>query len=135
MRADEGGATRMQIAEGVVDMTIHEVPESEWRSFLERFSREHRAWRATVYGLEQGAPVRLVRSVAIRSVTLEGSAPDWLLRVTFADGVSLCVPRPCAVRVQRRRDGAESALEAETADGAFVRVAFRATALPEQLVV
>ena len=60
-------------------MTIHEVRESEWRSFLERFSREHRAWCATVYGLEQGAPVRLVRSVAIRSVTLEGSVPDWLL--------------------------------------------------------
>lgn len=133
MRADKGGATRLQIAEGVVHMTIHDVPESEWRSFLERFSREHRAWRATVYGLEQGAPVRLVQSVAIRSVTLEGIPPDWLLRVTFADGVSLCVPHPCALRVQRRRDGAERALEVETVDGAFVRVAFRATALPEQL--
>ena len=114
-------------------MTIHEVPASEWHAFLERFSREHRAWRATVHGLEQGTPVRLVQSVGIRSVTLEGSGRDRLLRLTFADGVSLCVPRPCAVRVQRTTDGAERALEVETVDGAFVRVAFRATALPDQV--
>ena len=114
-------------------MTIHDVPASEWPSFLERFTREHRAWLATVYGLEQGAPVRLVRSVAIRSVTLEGSASDRLLRLTFADGVSLCAPRPCAMRVQRTSDGAECALEVETVDGAFVRVAFRGIVPPEQL--
>jgi hypothetical protein len=36
------------------------------------------------------------------------------------------------VRVQTD-DGAERALEVETADGGFIRLAFRATALPEQL--
>jgi hypothetical protein len=30
-------------------------------------------------------------------------------------------------------DGAECALEVDTAEGAFIRLAFRATALPEQL--
>ena len=114
-------------------MTIHDIPPSAWRPFLERFSREHRAWLATVYGLEQGTPVRLVRSVAIRSVTLEESGSDRLLRITFGDGISLCVPHPCAVRVQRTSDGAECALEVDTLDGAFVRVAFRAIAAPEQL--
>jgi len=114
-------------------MTIHDVPAAEWPSFLERFSREHRAWLATVYGLEHGRPVRLVRSVTIRSVTLEGGASDRRLRITFGDGVSLLVPHPCSVRVQRRSDGAESALEVETVEGAFVRVAFRAVARPEQV--
>lgn len=113
--------------------TIHDLPASEWPSFLERFSREHRAWLATVHGLEQGTPVRLVRSVAIRVVTLEGGDPDRLLRVTFADGISLCAPRPCAMRVQQTRDGADRALEVDTVDGAFVRIAFRAIASPEQL--
>jgi hypothetical protein len=37
------------------------------------------------------------------------------------------------VRVQRTSDGAERALEIETVDGAFVRVAFRATVPPDQL--
>jgi hypothetical protein len=133
MRADDGGNTPADRGREVVAMTIHDVPASEWPSFLEQFSREHRAWLATVYGLEQGTPVRLVQSVAIRSVTLEGGVSDRLLRLTFADGVSLCVPHPCAVRVQRASDGAERALEVETADGALVRVAFRAVVPPEQL--
>jgi hypothetical protein len=37
------------------------------------------------------------------------------------------------VRVQQRSDGAECALEVETVEGAFVRVAFRASALPVEL--
>jgi hypothetical protein len=37
------------------------------------------------------------------------------------------------VRVQEADDGAEWALEVDAADDVFVRMAFRATALPEQL--
>lgn len=114
-------------------MTVRDVPRSEWSSFLERFTREHRAWRATIHGIERGAPVTCVRSAAIRSVTLETHAPDPIVRFTLVNGVSLCAPRPCAVRVQETKDGAECALEVDTVDGAFTRLAFRATALPEQL--
>jgi hypothetical protein len=71
--------------------------------------------------------------VALQSVALETPGPDHILRLTFANGISLCGPRPSAVRVQEADDGAEWALEIETADGGFIRVAFRATALPEQL--
>jgi hypothetical protein len=71
--------------------------------------------------------------VAIESVALETAGPDHILRLTFANGISLCAPRPSAMRVQEARDGAEWALEVDTADGAFIRMAFRATALPEQL--
>ena len=114
-------------------MTLHYVPRSEWRSFLERFGREHRAWRATIHGIEHGLPVTVVPSAAIKSVTLETHVADLIVRLTFGNGVALCAPRPCAVRVQERTDGAECALEVDTADGAFIRLAFHATALPEQL--
>ena len=114
-------------------MTVRDVPRSEWSSFLERFTREHRAWRATLHGIERGVPVTCVPSAPIRSVVLETHAPDPIVRVTLVNGVSLCAPRPCAVRVQEAKDGAECALEVDTVDGAFTRVAFRAIALPEQL--
>jgi hypothetical protein len=71
--------------------------------------------------------------VAIESVALEKRAPNDILRLTFANGIALCVPGPTAVRVQEANDGAEWALEVETGGGAFIRVGFRATALPEQL--
>jgi len=113
-------------------MTIRDVPQSEWGSFLERFGREHRAWIGSLHGLVAGAPNTRIPSVALKSVTLESDASDPIVRITFVNGVSLCAVRPCIVRIQTD-DGAERALEVETADGGFIRLAFRATALPEQL--
>jgi hypothetical protein len=100
---------------------------------LDRFSRAHRAWLATVHGVERGVPVTSVSSVAIESLALETRGLAHILRLTFANHISLCAPRLSAVRVQEADDGAERALEVDTADGAFIRIAFRATALPEQL--
>jgi hypothetical protein len=114
-------------------MTIRYIPPPQWRSFLERFSREHRAWLATVHGVEHGRPVTRVPCVAIRVVSLEGNPPDCVVRVTFRNGVSLCAPRPVAVRVQKTNDGPDRALEIDTAAGGFVRVAYRATARSEEL--
>ena len=113
-------------------MTVRDVPQSEWRSFLDGFSREHCAWIGTIHGLVGGAPVTRVPSTALKSVTLESGASGPLLRITFVNGLSLCAVQPCALRVQSD-DGAERALEVDTADGGFIRMAFRATALPEQL--
>jgi hypothetical protein len=112
---------------------VRDVSPCEWRSFLDRFGRAHRAWLATVHGVEHGVPVTSVSSVAIESVALETRGVDHILRLTFANHISVCAPRLSAVRVQEDDHGAEWALEVDTVDGAFIRIAFRATALPEQL--
>ena len=114
-------------------MTVRDVPRAEWTSFLERFTREHRAWRATIHGIEHDLPVTVVPSGALRSVSLETHAADPVVRLTFSNGVSLCAPRPCGIRVHETERHAACALEVETVDGAFIRLAFRAVALPEQL--
>jgi hypothetical protein len=113
-------------------MTIRDVPRCEWPAFLEGFSHEHCAWIGTMHGLVGGAPVTHIPSVALKSVTLDSEASGPVLRIVFVNGISLCAAQPCALRVQTD-DGAERALEVETADGGFIRLAFRATALPEQL--
>jgi hypothetical protein len=117
----------------VLAMTTQHVPPPQWRSFLERFSQEHRAWLAAVHGVEHRRPVTCVPSVAIRAVSLEEEFLDGVVRVTFENGLSLCSARPSTVRVQRTDDGPDCALEIETVTGGFVRVAFRATARPEEL--
>jgi hypothetical protein len=109
------------------------IPAVEWQSFLERFGRRHRAWLMTVHGVERGMPVTRAASVPLESVTLERRGQDDLVRVTFGTGASLCAPRPRAIRVQHTDEGAEWALEVDTADDAVIRLAFRATALPDQL--
>lgn len=113
-------------------MTVREVPASEWPSLLDNFSRGHCAWIVTIHGLVAGAVVTHIPSVPLKSVRLESGTSSPILRITFVNGVSLCAVEPSVMRVQTD-DGAERALEVETADGGFIRVAFRATALPEQL--
>lgn len=112
---------------------IRSVPDGEWCSFLEHFSREHHGWRATIHGIEGRVPVTCVPSTAVESVTLDTRATHPVLRLTFGNGLSLCAAQPRDVRVQSTDDGVASALEVETADEGFIRLAFRATALPEEL--
>jgi hypothetical protein len=109
------------------------VPAVEWSVFLERFSGRHRGWLGTVHGVEQDLPRTRMASERLESVSLERSGFDHLVRLTFANGISLCAPQARAVRVQLSDEGAEAALEVDTAAGAFIRLAFRATALPDQL--
>jgi len=113
-------------------MTLKDVPRCNWPSFLEGFSRRHRAWRGTFHGLIGGEPVTRIPSAALKSVTLERDGTGPVLRITFLNGVSLCAARPCIVRVETD-NGAERALEAETCNGGFIRLAFRAAAEPEEL--
>lgn len=112
---------------------VDAVPAAEWQTFLGEFSRRHRAWLATIHGVERGVPVTCIPSAGLASVTLNGHDPDHIVCLTFLNGASLSAPRPRAVRVQSAEDGAECALEVETVDDGFLRLAFRATALPEQV--
>lgn len=114
-------------------MVIHDVPRAEWPAFLEQFNRQHRAWMATIHGMEHERPVTRVPSVPIHAVTLVSDLADDTLRLTLANGISLCAPRARALRVQETEDGIERALEIETVDGALVRIAFRAAARPDEL--
>ena len=109
---------------------IHEVPASEWCSFLEGFSREHRAWLATIHVVDTGGAVTRWTQVRLKSATHTGDAA----LLEFLDkGQSLHARLPRALRVQQTHTGAVEALEIETLQGQFVRLAFRATARPEQL--
>lgn len=112
---------------------LNVVPELEWHLFLKRFSWRHRGWIATIHGFEQGRPVTRIPSARLASAALEDVDSCSLVRLTVGGGVSLVAPRPCTIRVQLTGEDAERALEVETVDGAFVRLAFRATELPQHL--
>jgi hypothetical protein len=112
---------------------MRDVPPGEWRAFLERFSREHRAWLATTHCIGPAAPVTRIRSRALESVALQRRALEHVVRLTFSGGQSLYARRPRAIRVEQMETGAERALEIATADDTLVRLAFRATALPQEL--
>lgn len=109
---------------------LNEVPRPEWPGLLSRFSREHRAWLATVVELRKG--VQAIRAVErpLGSVVLE--EPESLA-IRFADGSpQVLVAAPRALRIEETPAGAECGLEIESPQ-AVTRLRFRAAALPETL--
>ena len=118
-----------KVSEGVLTV-IQEVPAGEWCPFLEGFSRAHRAWLATIHVVDTGGAVARRTYVGLKSATY---VVDAVLFEFLDEGHSVCAHRPSALRIQQINVGAVQALEIDTLDGQFIRLAFRATALPEQL--
>jgi hypothetical protein len=116
-------------------MSVDDVPRSRWADVLEQFSRGHRGWLTSVVTVRLGPELmshtdwRPLDSV---TVTQSAGRPS-AIRVKFQGGPTVCVRAPRTLGVDRRDDGAERALEIDAAEGEFVRVVFRATALPEEV--
>jgi hypothetical protein len=118
-----------EVPEGVLTV-IQEVPAGEWCPFLEGFSRAHRAWLATMHVVDTGGALARGTQVGLKSATY---VVDAALFEFLEEGQSFRARRPCTLRIQQTDVGAVQALEIETLEGQFIRIAFRATALPEQL--
>jgi hypothetical protein len=118
-----------KVSQGAVTV-IQEVPAGEWCPFLEGFGRAHRAWLATIHVVDTGGAVTRWTQVGLKSAAY---VVDAVLFEFLDEGHSVCVHRPSALRIQQTDIGAVQALEIDTLDGQFIRLAFRATALPEQL--
>ena len=116
-------------------MSVHNVPRSRWTAVLEEFSRGHRGWLASVVTVGPGPQlVSRTESRPLESITVAqtGGRPRAVY-VRFHGGPTVVVKAPRTLGVDRREDGAERALEIDAAEAEFVRIAFRATALPEEL--
>jgi hypothetical protein len=109
---------------------IRELPAREWRTFLETFGRAHFAWLATIHIVD---PRGTVTRSPLLPLTSTSSSREVIRLDVVDDRYSICAHRPCALRIQQSLTGAIEALEIDTAEGHFIRLAFRATALPEQL--
>jgi hypothetical protein len=112
-------------------MSIHDVPRWRWADAFEEFSRGRHGWLASVVIVGPG-PV-LMSHTGLRPLESVTVAQTGGVRVGFQGGPTVLVEAPGTLRVDRTDDGVERALEIDTADAEFVRVTFRATALPEEL--
>jgi hypothetical protein len=109
---------------------IRDVPIGEWGSFVERFGREHHAWLATVHAIDARGTVTRSAQKPLKSATASAGA---MTLEFIGDAHSLSAHHPCALRIQETDIGLVQALEIDGPEGQFIRLAFRATAMPEQL--
>jgi hypothetical protein len=120
-------------------MPTQEIPREEWTAFLDRFSRQHEGWLATleVLGTDIGAQQE-ARDLPLEgiSATSRDGAPETIaisLGKTPEDHVTHTVTKPTRVWLEQTSEGANAALEIESADEVKTLLRFRTT-LPSAMV-
>jgi hypothetical protein len=118
-------------------MRNRQVPHAEWPPFFEAFTRRHQGWLATVRVIDP----KIGSQVEARDLPLEGivvdaasHGPISILLGTGADAnIEHPVDRPEQVWVEMTEQGAEAALEIESAGGTKTILEFRGAVLPEMV--
>ena len=119
------------------DMETQEIPRSEWRSFFEVFSRQHEGWLATleIFGQEIGAQAEHgelpLESITLTPVVGKSEAITINLGKVPKDHVKNTVIEPTHVWLVQTSEGANAALEIESADETKTLLRFRSPVLPE----
>jgi hypothetical protein len=122
-------------------MTVvsREIPQNEWPAALEEFSRDHRAWLATVERIDSagsyhveaierplGAVTPEIAARRVTGISIQFQPDSHGRNVVHVDA-------PAHLRIERSDMGAARALEIEDKKGERTRIRFRATPPPEAL--
>jgi Family of unknown function (DUF5335) len=120
-------------------MGMREIPVDEWAEFLDQFSREHRAWLASVERAHPGSVSHFeARERPLGAVVPRISARRVTeIEIRFQEDVRahgpIRIERPTSVRVDETAEGVARGLDIVDEAGECTRVRFRAAPLPETL--
>jgi hypothetical protein len=105
-------------------MGLRKIDRRDWPHVLERFSREHRAWLATVWEVRGDVEATRAEARPLRAIALE---EPGALAIEFADDApDLRIHSPRIVRIDAEQ-GLERGLEIEAPDG-VTRLRFQTAA-------
>ena len=118
-------------------MTTQEIPRPEWNNFFDSFSRQHEGGLATleVLGTEIGAQEEAhelpLEGVSIGSGINEPETIAISIGRTPDDHISHTITKPEHVWLEQTDEGADAALEIESADATKTLLRFRSPVPPE----
>jgi Family of unknown function (DUF5335) len=116
-------------------MRTVDIPREAWTTTLDEFSTVHEGWRVSldVLASTMGAQPE-VDDLPLLGVSV-GGADDPAITISagrsWAEHITHTIHAPTRVQLERREDGADVALQIESADGAQAILRFRVAALPE----
>ena len=120
-------------------MPTREIPKSEWRTFFESFSLQHKGWLVSieVLGTDIGAQVE-ARDLPLAGITaIADSQSGDSLQIFVGESadvhLSHTVAQPDYVAIKQTEEGADEALEIKSEDGMITLVRFR-SAMPVEMV-
>ena len=120
-------------------MATKEIPRPEWNSFFNAFSRQHEGWLATLevfapdVGAQEEAHELPLEGVSIASGNEAAETIAISLGKDPADHITHIIAKPEHVWLEQTSEGANAALEIESADGTKTLLRFR-SALPSEMV-
>jgi len=120
-------------------MAVHEIERDHWREFLDQFSRDHRAWLATVERIDALGQAHLeVADEPLRSVSTDISHERvGAIGIEFQGDARSRAPMVRVLLPQRVRvdedDGEVRSLEIADVNNIWTRIHFRVPAPPAML--
>lgn len=120
-------------------MATKEIPRDEWTTFLDSFSRQHEGWLATLellgpdIGAQQEARNLPFEGITATSTEDESQGITINLGKTAQDHVTHTIAEPTHVWLEQTSQGANAALEIESADQIKTLLRFRSS-LPAEMV-
>jgi len=120
-------------------MPTQEIQRDEWKTFLDTFSRQHEGWLVTLevmaadIGAQQEASDLPLEGITATSRDDETPSIAINLGKTPEDHVTHTITEPTRLWLQQTSEGANAALEIESADEVKTLLRFRST-LPADMV-
>jgi hypothetical protein len=120
-------------------MSTQEIPRDQWKNFLDRFSRQHEGWLATLeilgadIGAQQEARDLPLEGISASSKDDESRTIAISLGKTPEDHVTHAITEPNRVWLEETPEGAAAALEIESADEVKTLLRFRSP-MPAEMV-
>lgn len=117
-------------------MRTVEIPREAWTSTLNTFTEAHRGWLVSLDVLDEAIGAQPeIDNLPLLGVSAEPGNRDAV--ITIAAGrlpgahITHTIHAPSRVQLERRDDGADVALQIESADGAKAILRFRVVAMPD----
>jgi len=104
-------------------MNTYEVPDKQWTNFVDRFSRDHAGWPATIEVLSADAgPQKVAVELPLQGLSFDpdGSRPCTVVIGAGDDpsaNLSHTIEMPLHIRVAEADDGTQCTVEIEPARG------------------
>ncbi len=121
-------------------MPMQEVPRQEWVKFLDGFSGRYEGWLVNVEVIASGAAAPAGMRAEAENLPLRGISADLkdredsvsiILGKTPGQHITHTVRGVSHIRRRTNAQGADEALQIESADGSISRIRFRTSVLPE----
>jgi hypothetical protein len=119
-------------------MPTREIPRKEWVSFFDRFTGQHERWLARVELIGQDVGAQLeVKDLPLREISADLKDGEDVISITLGERpdqlVTHSIQAATHIRLKQTEEGADEALQIESADGTMTLLRFHSAVLPETL--